>query len=115
MSMPWKNTELSFAAFKTAAIDVIAEQDAIELATHARELEDGGLLVWNVVIPHGGKFAANQKATLELAEDFEEFLEEWAGKSDAHRFMVTLVQKNPKTAAQVRLLSSLLFCIINDI
>ena len=106
MSLYWKNTDVSLADFKRAAIDAIAEQDAIELATHARELEESNLLIWNAVIPHGGKFAANQKAALDSAEDFQEFLEEWAGESDTRKFMVTLVQKDPKAAAQVRL-----FCL----
>ena len=105
MSIQWKNTNLSLMAFKNAAIDAIAEQDALELATHARELEDSGLLIWNVVIPHGGKFAANQKAALDSTEVFEDFLEEWAGDSDTRKFTLTLVQKDPKAAAQVRLIS----------
>ena len=103
--MQWKNTDLSLAAFKKAAIDVIAVEDALELATHARELEESNMLIWNAVIPHGGKFAANQKASLETVSEFEDFLQEWAGESDICKFTVTLVQKDPKAAAQVRLFS----------
>ena len=72
-------------------------------------MEDSGLLIWNVVIPHGGKFSANQKAVLDLADDFQDFLKEWSGEGDTHKFTVTLVEKNPKDAAQVSLIPFLLF------
>ncbi|KNZ56749.1 hypothetical protein VP01_2327g1 [Puccinia sorghi] len=44
------------------------------------------------VSPHGGQFAVNQKATLEMTDQFEDFLGEWEGPLESCKFAITLVE-----------------------
>ena len=97
----WSAENPSLSQLKIAVIKEIRFKDAIELGLHAEELNDSGAITWNAVIPHGGRFAANQKATLETSDHFAEFLEEWGGPSESRKFTITLVEKDPTAAAQV--------------
>ncbi|KNZ45600.1 hypothetical protein VP01_79g5 [Puccinia sorghi] len=64
LSLFWSANNPSLSKLKLAAIDDIRFKDAIELGSHADELNNSGLIMWTAGIPHGGQFAANQKATL---------------------------------------------------
>ncbi|KNZ52697.1 hypothetical protein VP01_347g7 [Puccinia sorghi] len=70
------------ATFKASAIKIITSKDAKELGLQAQELEDLVLITWAAVIPHGGKFAVNQKATPDNSDQFEKFLGKWGGSSE---------------------------------
>ncbi|KNZ52412.1 hypothetical protein VP01_3589g1 [Puccinia sorghi] len=68
--------------------------------SNAEELNQSGLITWNAVNPHGGQFAANQKATLETSDQFEEFLVQWGRALENRKLKITLVKKEPTAEAQ---------------
>ncbi|PLW23574.1 hypothetical protein PCANC_26407 [Puccinia coronata f. sp. avenae] len=57
-------------------------------------------IYWNVSIPHGGSFSANQKRRLDTPEIFKQFLAVASGTSESRKIVCRIVQKDPKMAAE---------------
>ncbi|PLW12261.1 hypothetical protein PCANC_21819 [Puccinia coronata f. sp. avenae] len=57
-------------------------------------------IYWNLSIPHGGSFSANQKRRLDTPEIFKQFLAVASGTSESHKIVCRMVQKDPKMAAE---------------
>ncbi|KNZ47457.1 hypothetical protein VP01_637g10 [Puccinia sorghi] len=84
----WSAKNPSLSKLKLAAIEEIICKNSVELVWHAEELNNS--VTWTTVIPHGGKFAANQKVTLEMTNQFEEVLEWGIRELQIHNHLVGL-------------------------
>jgi hypothetical protein len=54
-------------------------------------------IYWNVSIPHGGSFSANQKRRLDTPKIFKQFLAVALGTSESRKIICRMVQKDPNT------------------
>jgi hypothetical protein len=103
ISFSWDLSNINLRAFKEASITSIRLQDTPLLADHARNQEDGDLITWAAMIPHGGMFSAKNKATLDSPKDFFSFIEACQALDDKERkCQITMIEKDPKLIAQVR-------------
>ncbi|OAV88722.1 hypothetical protein PTTG_28938 [Puccinia triticina 1-1 BBBD Race 1] len=100
----WDADVKNLGAFKKAAIKAIGllddEEVAADVMEHATEQEDDGEIIWSATIPHGGRFANKNKATLTDNDDLSDFLDECKGPREGRRFTITMIQKDPKISAQ---------------
>lgn len=105
----WEVENLSFLDFKQYAFQAIRNQDAPELGDNAAQLDKNGLITWEVSVPHGGAFAAKNKASINNDRVFSDFVEVISVPGEEGRkVIVTLIEKDPNAVAQVSLLLSCL-------
>ncbi|KNZ62288.1 hypothetical protein VP01_12904g1, partial [Puccinia sorghi] len=97
----WDIKELRFSEFKQYVWQAIRKKDAPELGDHAKKLDNNGLITWLASVPHGGPFAAKNKATIHNEHSFADFIEIVSALGEESRKnIVTLIEKNPNAVAQ---------------
>lgn len=100
----WDTNNDSLDMFKYAVIAALRRDDVAVFADHVALYDEMKQVTWHASIPHGGDFAAKNKANINTQELFTNFLAE-CDLAGENKCLIFLEQDDPKSVARVSLLT----------
>ncbi|KAH9443893.1 hypothetical protein Pst134EB_026284 [Puccinia striiformis f. sp. tritici] len=96
----WDTNNDSLDMFKYAVIAALRRDDVAVFADHVALYDEMKQVTWHASIPHGGDFAAKNKANINTQELFTNFLAE-CDLAGENKCLIFLEQDDPKSVARV--------------